>query len=65
MSFSEKVITVRRKLNLSQERLAAQLGVSFSTINRWEKERSKPSYLAQERFISFCKDNGITFSAGE
>lgn len=65
MSFSEKVIAVRKQLNLSQERLAAHLGVSFSTINRWEKGRSKPSYLAQEKFIAFCKDSGISFSIEE
>lgn len=65
MNFSEKVIIVRKKLNLSQEKLAALLGVSFSTINRWEKGRSKPSYLAQEKFVSFCKENGINFSMGE
>lgn len=30
----------------SQERLARELGVSFSTVNRWERGRSRPSPMA-------------------
>ncbi len=61
MTFAEKVKLLRKKLNISQERLAAQLGVSFSTVNRWEKGRAMPSYLAQEKFSLFCKNNGVFF----
>lgn len=62
MSFADKVKEVRKKLNLSQEKLAARLGVSFSTVNRWEKGHSYPSYMAQSHFESLCKENGIVFS---
>ena len=62
MSFAEKVKTVRGQLKLSQEKLAAKLGVSFSTVNRWEKGRSFPSYVAQTRFEELCKQNNIVFS---
>ncbi len=61
MEFSEKVKIARKQLNLSQERFAAKLGMSFASINRWEKGHSKPSYLAQTQFENFCKDNGIVF----
>lgn len=64
-SFADKVKEVRKKLNLSQEKLAARLGVSFSTVNRWEKGHSYPSYKAQSRFELFCKKNGIVFSNDE
>ena len=40
MSFAEKVKEARKQLNISQEKLAAKLGVSFSTVNRWEKGHS-------------------------
>ena len=40
MEFSEKVKTARAQLNLSQERFAAKLNVSFATVNRWEKGHS-------------------------
>ncbi|MDY7023120.1 MAG: helix-turn-helix transcriptional regulator [Cyanobacteriota bacterium] len=38
--------TLRQRLNLSQEKLAASLGVSFQTVNRWERGHAKPSQLA-------------------
>lgn len=65
VGFADKVKVVRKKLNLSQEKLAAKLGVSFSTVNRWEKGHSYPSYKAQSQFESLCKENGIVFSNEE
>lgn len=62
MSFAEKVKMVRKQLKLSQEKLAAKLGVSFSTVNRWEKGHSFPSYMAQTQFEQLCRENGIIFS---
>ena len=61
MIFSDKVKIVREQLKLSQEKLAVMLGVSFATVNRWEKGRAMPSYKAQERFDLLCKENEITF----
>jgi len=37
---------LRIALGLSQEKFAAKIGVSFSTVNRWEHSRGKPSPLA-------------------
>ena len=34
---------LRIHLNLTQEEFAAELGVVFSTANRWEKGHAKPS----------------------
>lgn len=59
MSFSEKVKYVRTELKLSQEDLARELGVSFATINRWEKGSYNPSRLAKKAFDDFCKENNI------
>lgn len=59
MSFAEKVKYVRTKLNLSQEDLARELGVSFATINRWENGSYNPSRLAKKAFDDFCKENNI------
>ncbi|MBP3631107.1 MAG: helix-turn-helix transcriptional regulator [Clostridia bacterium] len=61
MTFADKVVIARKELGLSQERLAAKLGVSFSTVNRWEKGRAKPSYLALEKFEELCNENNIIF----
>ena len=40
---------LRLKLGLSQERFAQKLGVSLSSVTRWERGISKPSQLAQRR----------------
>ena len=37
---------LRQTLELTQEKFAAQLGVSFPTINRWENGHATPSPLA-------------------
>lgn len=62
MLFSQIVKSVRSELSLSQEQLARQLNVSFSTINRWENEKSKPSQMAKEIFFTYCKSKEIDIS---
>jgi len=46
---------VRKQLSLSQEDLARELGVSYTTINRWENRQSKPSKMAKALFERFCE----------
>jgi DNA-binding transcriptional regulator YiaG len=43
---SELIRALRDRLGLSQEKLAAKLGVSFQTVNRWECGRVNPSPMA-------------------
>jgi len=45
--FPALVKEIRRQLALSQEDLPRELGVSFTTINRWENDKAKPSKLAK------------------
>ena len=40
---------IREKLGLTQEKFASRLGISFVTVSRWEKGKSSPSPLAQEK----------------
>lgn len=44
---AEDVIELRKRLGLSQEELAARLGVSFASVNRWENGKSKPQAAAR------------------
>ena len=39
----------RAKLGLTQEEFAAKVGVTVSTVNRWENARSRPHRLALRR----------------
>lgn len=59
MEFCTIVKRIRKELGLSQEQLARELGISFSTVNRWENGKSHPSQMAKELFYSFCKDKNI------
>ena len=61
MEFKSKILKVRCELDLSQESLAKELGVSFTTINRWEKGHAKPSILFENRFNKYCANKGIVF----
>lgn len=59
MTFAEKMQTVRKQLFLSQEAIAKELGVSFATVNRWEKGKCEPSYKAQKAFNNLCEKHNI------
>jgi len=53
-TFPALVKEVRRQLEISQEELAHELGVSFATINRWENGKTMPFKLARGQFDNFC-----------
>lgn len=55
-NFSKLVKKVRRQLEMSQEDLARESGVSFATINRWENNKTVPSRLTINQFELFCDD---------
>lgn len=61
MSFSNDIKVVRQKSLLSQEAFAQTLGVSFTTVNRWETGKSKPSFKTMKLIDDFCKANNIDF----
>ncbi len=52
---------LRERLGLSQEKLAARLGVSLPTINRWEKGRTKPDPLALHVIQQFVQHLGAEY----
>ena len=43
------IFELRLETGLTQEQFAATLGVTYSTMNRWENGRSKPSPLAMRK----------------
>ena len=61
MTFGEKVQEARGQLMLTQMQLAAELGVAYSTINRWEQGQSQPQFLERRKFENFCKAKGVKF----
>ncbi|MFT3838944.1 MAG: N-6 DNA methylase [Myxococcaceae bacterium] len=50
---------IRAKLNLTQEQLAERLGVSFTTINRWEGGNNAPQKAAREVIAALALEAGL------
>lgn len=57
--FEDNIKKVRKQLGITQEQLARELDISFSTINRWENGHTSPSKLAKRRLLEFCRNNNI------
>lgn len=58
MTTSTAIKKLRNTLNLSQEQLAAKLGVSLPTVNRWESGKSKPQRAQQDRIDQLAAATG-------
>ncbi|MDR3021913.1 MAG: helix-turn-helix domain-containing protein [Clostridiales bacterium] len=65
MTFGEKLKIAREKQFLSQEAMAKELGVSFSTVNRWENGKIEPNYAAKKAFHEFCLKHNIKFKGDD
>jgi len=55
---------IRAKLDLTQEQLAARLGVSFTTVNRWEGGTNLPQKAAREVITALALEAGIDTGEG-
>ena len=54
----ERVRGLRVRLGLSQEAVGQRLGVSFATINRWERGRTRPSPEHMARLEDLVRAGG-------
>ena len=61
MDYADLLLHIRTKCSLSQEELAKELGVSFASVNRWERRRTKPSQMAIRSIEGFCKTHQIKY----
>ena len=61
MTYSDEIKKIRQKGFLSQESFGRELGVSFSSINRWEGGKTKPNMSAMKKIKEFCENQGIDF----
>ncbi|GAB4335839.1 MAG: hypothetical protein Kow0089_05770 [Desulfobulbaceae bacterium] len=58
IDFPRLVRELRQRMGLSQEKFAARLGVTFSTISRWENGRARPSPLALKQVEDLLRSMG-------
>ncbi len=49
---------LRLETGLTQEQFATELGVTCSSINRWENGRSKPLPLAKQQILQMLEQMG-------
>ncbi len=47
------------KLNITETKLAEELGVTFSTVSRWRNGHVNPSKLANKVLDAYAKEWGI------
>lgn len=52
MSLGERLISFRKKLNLSQEEVAEKLGVTRQTVSKWETDQSTPDF---DKIVPICE----------
>lgn len=55
----EKVKELRKKRGWAQEDLAREIGVSLSTVQRWERRGGEPSRLARRELERLFKEAGM------
>lgn len=44
---------------MSQSELAEMIGVSFTTVNRWENGKHEPTIKIRRKIVEICKANNI------
>lgn len=55
---SQLIREMRAHVGLTQEQLALHLGVTYSTLNRWENQRGNPSPMAITRIEAMLTEMG-------
>ena len=65
MTFSDAIKIIRKKRLLSQEAFASEIGVSFTTVNRWENGKSIPTFKMLKCIDDYCKTHKIDINISE
>ena len=61
MSLSDEIILIRKKGLCTQMEFAERIGVSFSTVNRWETGKMRPNVSKMKRLKAYCEALNIEF----
>ena len=61
MALSDEIILIRKKGFCTQIEFAERIGVSFSTVNRWETGKMSPSVSTMKRLKVYCDGLNIEF----
>lgn len=61
MQVSEVIKLARQKTFLTQEEFSKKLGISLSSVIRWEKEKSVPNLSAMKKLKRFFDENQLSY----
>ena len=61
MNLPNEIRLIRQQALLTQETFAKELGVAFSTVNRWESGRAHPNMTGMNRLKQFCDSRQLSF----
>lgn len=61
MPFSSEVKKARLSSFMNQTEFAQALGVSFTTVNRWENGKAQPNLRAMKALKAFCLERGYPY----
>ena len=59
-----RIRELRLKLDMTQEEFAHALGITVSTVNRWENGHSEPSKLARASIVGLAEKRGVIIDSG-
>lgn len=59
MNYSEALKEYRQKVLLTQEELAHELGVSFASVNRWERGLFEPTTKMKRKLKIIFEKEGL------
>ena len=62
MPFSSEVKKIRLSSFLNQAEFAKAIGVSFTTVNRWENGKAQPNLKAMKALKEFCVEHGYPYA---
>ena len=60
INYGQALLSLRAKINITQEELAEILNVTFATINRWENKRAVPTKIHMLQIEELCKKNRVS-----
>ena len=59
IDISELIKNIRSELNLSQEGLARELYMGFTSVDRWENHKSKSNQIVRHALAELCRKNNL------
>ena len=61
MPFSSEIKNFRLSCLMNQTEFGTALGVSFTTVNRWENGKARPNIKAMKALKQYCEEHDLPY----